>query len=341
MRVDFLQFGSRLPYQLSFLTEDFLGKALSEKGVAVRYIRESSHTIRQDLQKLWSDPPDWTLSCEYAPERDYHFQDLVTPHLHLLLNDPYPFDRKAVSKQFFSGPDQKEHFAFQQAVDEKDMRSRGHRGKTAFFGSFRADLRPYLLRDFSPPIVQKIIEVADSLQLPEEAFAVESYLLLGVNIRTIYFLINYLQKRDLCHKMLQSCENQRVAIYGSTDIPSYYAKNGQESWKEWIRSYKNFSFHGPLPANEIIQEMSKYDLILDPTPPRGHGVPLRLLQGLTAGCRVLTYKNPQVLAYFGRGKGVQYFGEEDIPQDVSQGQEIVRAHFTWKVRAQEIINALS
>lgn len=341
MRIDLLHFGSKLPYQLSSFTENALGKALADKGVAVRYIHEDSHTIRHDLQKLWSDPPDWTLSCEYAPLRDYHLQDLATPHLHLLLNDPYPLERKDHSSQFFSGPDQKERFAFQQAVEEKDMRSRSSRGKTAFFGSFRADLRPYLLRDFSPPIVQKISEVADSFLLPEEAFAVEPYLLLGVNVRTIYFLINYLQRSNLCRKMLQHHENQLVAIYGSTDIPSYYAKSCQGSWKEWIRPYKNFSFHGPLPAQEIIKEMSQYDLILDPTPPRGHGVPLRLLQGLAAGCRVLTYKNPQVLSYFGRGKGVQYFGEDDILQDVSQGQEIVRAHFTWQVRALEIIDALS
>lgn len=346
MKIDFWHFAKRGSYQIAEEQSKKLSAALEAEGVQVRHIDEESHHIREHLQRLWSAPPDWTLSFEYASQRGYGFKDLDIPHLHILWQEPYPLHKREGDKEFFALPyPSSDHLFMPLAIEKEAICSPREKTGTAFFGSYRADecITENLSQDFSPYITAKILASVEACLeglSPKEAFQepFDSPYLLGVNQKAIYFLISYLAKSIAAKRMLSRFE--KVALYGSSSFPVYYAPLCTGSWKSWMKPFKGFTYHGPIPSNEVIATMQKYALILDPTP-AFLGVSERLLQGIAAGCEVLTYKNPLVEKYFGRGAGVRYFGEEDLVQDVGRGQNILREFFTWDIRAKEILHALT
>ncbi len=313
MKLDFWK--TKSLYQLHSWQTEGLAKALKDLGAEVRYIDEESHHIREMLQRLWSDPPRQTLSFAPLSLR----KDLKIDLPHLQVDSLLP------------------------AIPKESILSPSNQKGIVYFGSYRdhESVHRNLYREFSKGIIEKI-EIALRKCLegmpPEVAFEEEEDKLLGVDIESIYFLLRHLSKALSTKNMLQTFDS--VAIYGSIDFPHVYQPVCKGSWKDWTRNHPSFSYHGPLAAKEVISTMSSYKLILDPTPAY-KGVSLRLLQGLAAGSEVLTYQNPLVESYFGRGKGVSYVGEEVRSQNIKEGQAILRESFIWDVRAREILNALN
>lgn len=312
MKIDFFHFGKEGYYQLRSYHEQGLMEALQKFGVEVRSIREESHTVREELQRLWSDPPEATLSIDYAAVRAFGLHELQIPHFHLMLHDLYPLP-------FRTGYGQRILFPHP-AIRESEISPSRPGAKIAFFGSYRdaEAVKKLLPQDFSPPLCQMIIE--GGTVAPE--------LLLGVNEQAVHFVTHYIRQGERTTKMLDAFKDQSVDIYGSP--------RGENSWKDFACSYPRFSVKAPLPAHEVVEAMSRYALILAPDA----GLSLRLLQGLAAGVEVMTYRHPEVYHYFGKGAGVRYWGEENPLQDVRLGQEILKRHFTWATRAQELLNGL-
>lgn len=351
MKIDFWHFKHTGLYQLSRWQSAGLAKAFQHLGVHVRHMDEEGHTIRDELQRLWSDPPDWTLSLEYAPLRGYGLRELSIPHLHLLWQEPYALLKRSGYGQFFGLPGshlvkEEDSFFLPPAVPEESFRDIRERTGSVFFGSYRDDegVIENLGIDFSPFIIQKILEASEKCLeglIPEAAFQVDpaSPHLIGVPLKAVYFVIDYIAKSQAVKKMLSSLAKEKISLYGSSMFPPYYLKECRGSWKEWAKKHPSFSVHGPLPSYEIAHVISSYKRVLDPTPSY-LGISLRLLQGLAAGCEVWTCPNPLVEHFFGRGQGVHYLGEEEREQDVAKGQEIVFQYFRCQKRAEEILHAL-
>lgn len=348
MKIDIWHFAGKSPYQRACYQSQALGRALQDLGVHVRHSDEESHDIRAHVQRLWHDPPDWTLSFGYTAFRDKMLSHLSIPHLHILWQEPYGLTKRehygAFASEILCQGQSSLYVPPAIIWPERNMTS--PRDGIAFFGSYldQEALLERLPYDFSPFLCQRLQEgIERCLQgaAPGEALALErnSPQLLGVNLQALLLVLDYLARAEAMKRMLELVSGQKVAIYGSTVIPDYFAPYAQGSWKRWIKKYPLATYHGPVPASELSHFMARYALILDPTPPYA-GISERLLEGLAAGCLVLAYKNPELLRYFGRGKGVIYVGESEMPQDITAGQSIVRNAFTYQVRAQELIHAL-
>ena len=312
MKVDFWK--TKSLYELNTWQTEGLAKALKDLGVEVRYIDEESHYIRSSLQRLWSEPPRKILSFAAIP----FIKNLKLDIPHLQLQSLLP----AIPKEVITPP-----------IAKKGI---------AYFGSYRDNesINKNLYQFFSTRIIEKIrVSLKECLEgiPPQEAFQEEADKMLGVDREAVYFLMDYLVRSLLAKKMLQSFDS--VAIYGSMLLPEDYRSLCKGSWEKWACTYPHFSYHGPLSAPEVVSAMSGYALILDPTP--GYSaVSLRLLQGLASGGEVLTYRNPLVESYFGRGNGVSYVGEDPLPQNIEEGQAILRKFFIWEVRAKEILDGI-
>ncbi len=342
-----------LPYGLYQTQVSQLLTALQQAEVRARQIGVHVNTVRDEIDQLFHDAPQWTISFGKTRVRSRR-------HVNLMWDQPFSFSGEV--------SDEEQLFAFADRALIKECRSLfAHEPLFVPPAIEKIDEptadRPIALGMFASwydptSIVENLERYWDATEMIEKAAkrvveegiavpqAFQKGIFLGLNPVTFYFLAECLAKTYARRRMMQLGP---IHVFGSTRVP-HDIPQSRSWWKD--EKQPTLTCRGPLHADEVHSAMQQCAFILDPSPHIGDGVHLRVLQGLSAGAMVVAWKNPYLEEEF--GDAIVFFdpqnpgaAQEEIarllqaPQERVERIKSINLHkHTWKTRTHELLDRL-
>lgn len=353
-------------------------QALQRTNVECEIHAPEKKNPRPFLEKVFSNPPDFTLSFHgVLPDSEGRFLcDLInTPHLCLLVDHPFLFSPLTQSKKnIITCPDHigcqylldigfKNTFFLPHGVDQQiEGKFDNERPIELLFLGSHFDLQGienHWNNTYPKELVDLLRKTARiSIDCPnisfQEILANHLGQWGGFNPKQINVLILLIELekyiRGLDRKeMLASLSNLTLHTYGSV-------YESQTEDKEIIH-HPNVYFHAPITFKEAIEKMQQSRFVFNSSPSFRYGAHERIFTALAAGASVITQETPSLRLLFDDNEGVIFYQrdkldalqntlnhlknhEEKRIEMVKIGRKKVMQKHTWDTRVARILDLM-
>lgn len=309
-----------------------LGKALERAGIKVRFLEAEYNNPKPFLDKIFSDPPNCTLSFNgLLPDAEGNFfcELIKIPHIACLVDSPIHFYPLAQSNyniigcvdkydvDFFKNIHFNNSFFFPHAGDPESKKN-GHHPRI-YDVVMMASLIDYITirdnwREKFPPLVCQAMEDATELVLSDNkttcisAFVevIDSYVKgpvlfdpSSVDFLTCLAEIEaYAKGRDRV-EMVRAITDAKVYVFGSAPKGS--------SWNKFVGDKPNVVVHEGIPFDQTLEIMRQCKLVLSSASRIKYGADGRVFYSLGCGALPITESNPYLNEVYKDRESICYF----------------------------------
>lgn len=311
-----------------------LAEALRRQGVKCRILEAERCNPGPFLEKLFSDPPDCTLSFNgLLPDEEGRFfcEMIKIPHVACLVDSPNHFVSLARSPysivtcsdkidcDFFRGLHQNNvifmpHGFDQHLISPIDNKRTQEVTVLASFIDYEHLQKSW--KQKYPASLCKAIEEAAEHALAETSTSYVQALVDAINrqmgkpdsvhpkdidfIAVLDDLVTYMKGKDRL-QLVKAIKDARVDIYGSSP-------EGMRSWIQAIgKEHPNITCHPPISFNEALEVMKESKIVLNSYPWVKYGAHERLFTTLACGAQPITTENTYLRETFTDGKDIAFY----------------------------------
>lgn len=309
-----------------------LYEALMRNGVECRLLQAERFNPKPFLEKIFSDPPDCTLSFNglLPDEEGRFFCDMIQiPHVACLVDSPNQFlalikspktiitspDRFSV--EFFRGLNCQNALFMPHGV-EKELKGDAEEKKQYDVVMLSSCIDYNAIgkkwkSEFSPALYNTLMDAVDITFSDHETSYVQAFVQAldkqvnkpnSVDPRQIdYFIVldeleNYIRGKDRV-ELVKGIKDARVDIFGS-------GVQGT-SWEKYLGKQKNCTIHEPVPYEKAIDVMKGSKIILNSCAWIKNGAHERIFAGIASGALVITNENIYMREHFQDDKNIAFF----------------------------------
>lgn len=357
-----------------------LSEALVRNHVHTRVLQAERTNPKPFLEKIFSDPPDFTLSFNglLPDDEGRFFCDLINiPHVACLVDSPNQFLMLAKSSktiitcpdrfscEFFRGLNCKNvlfmpHAVEKELIGQEDKKKAYDVVMLASCIDFEA-IHEKWKSQFSPSLFKVLREAAEITLSDQDISYVQAFVQAldkevrkpnGIDPREIdYFTLldeleNYVRGKDRV-ELLKGIKDARVDIFGA----------GADHWKKYLKDQKNCVVHDSVSFEKAIDIMKKSKILLNSSAWIKNGAHERIFAGIATGALVITNENIYMREHFKSNEDIVFYqhgkwasaneqvnfylnNPEKRKEVVEKGRKIVEKHHTWDVRAKQLITEL-